>query len=75
MTRFIFSIASLSLACSALWACGPSPGAGRAQSSAVAPTPPPPAARPMKMICKNSQNGLKAVCGTPNAVMVGMEPA
>jgi hypothetical protein len=72
MTRIILSIASLSLACSALWACGPSPGAGRTQSSAAAPAPP---AKPMKMICKNSQNGLKAACGTPSAVMVGMEPA
>jgi hypothetical protein len=28
----------------------------------------------MKMVCRNSQTGAKAQCGSPNAVMVGMAP-
>jgi hypothetical protein len=28
----------------------------------------------MVMVCRNSQTGQKAECGTPNAVMVGMKP-
>ena len=29
------------------------------------PLPPPPPSKPMKMICRNSQTGAAAVCGTP----------
>ena len=36
----------------------------------VAPAPPP---RTAHMICRNSQDGRKVECGTPNAVMVGMK--
>jgi hypothetical protein len=36
----------------------------------VAPSP----AQNMVMVCRNSQTGQKAECGTPNAVMVGMKP-
>ncbi|HEY1415630.1 MAG TPA: hypothetical protein VGF42_07060 [Caulobacteraceae bacterium] len=31
-------------------------------------------AQNMVMVCRNSQTGQKAECGTPNAVMVGMKP-
>jgi hypothetical protein len=43
----------------------------------VSPTPPAPPAPPAKtyvMVCKSSRTGLKAKCGTPDAVMVGMKP-
>ena len=60
----------------ALSACGPAPG------TADAPPPPvsaasvaAPPAKPMVMVCKNSQTGADAKCGTPAAVMVGMKPA
>jgi hypothetical protein len=33
-----------------------------------------PPAQNMVMVCRNSQTGQKAECGTPNAVMVGMKP-
>ncbi len=44
----------------------------------VAQVQAPPAAapaKPMKMVCRNSQTGAKAECGSAGAVMVGMEPA
>jgi hypothetical protein len=47
--------------------------AGRDAREAARPPAPPPA-RPMKMVCRNSQDGRKVPCGSPNAVMVGMEP-
>jgi len=40
---------------------------------ATAPAPAPPLRRYM-MVCKSSRTGLKAQCGTPDAVMVGMKP-
>jgi hypothetical protein len=36
--------------------------------------PPAPPARNYVMVCKSSRTGLKARCGTPDAVMVGMKP-
>jgi hypothetical protein len=33
-----------------------------------------PPAQNMVMVCRNSQTGQKAECGTPDAVMVGMKP-
>jgi hypothetical protein len=47
--------------------------APRAAPVVVAPAPPPPAPRYV-MVCKSSRTGLKARCGTPDAVMVGMKP-
>jgi hypothetical protein len=76
MSRFPSVCLLPCLASAVLWGCGPS-----AESNARAPAPAvnqvaaPPPAQPMKMVCRNSQSGKKAVCGTPNAVMVGMEPA
>ncbi len=66
----------------ALVACqktAPAPAAAPTDPQAAASTaaPNPAAAAPpklQKMICRNSQTGAKAECGTPNAVMVGMEP-
>jgi hypothetical protein len=59
-----------------LFACSPAPppAAPKAPAvpAAVAPAPPPPAGKTV-MICRNSQTGAKAECGTPNAVMVGMK--
>ncbi len=42
------------------------------------PPPPPQAAAPAPvkmetMVCRNSQTGASAECGTPNAVMVGVK--
>jgi hypothetical protein len=44
------------------------------------PPPPPQAAAPapapakmVTMVCRNSQTGASAECGTPNAVMVGVK--
>ena len=77
MPRFVFISLLPPLACAGVWACSPSAGSStpipaRAVNQAA---PQPPAAQPMKMVCRDSQSGKKAVCGTPNAVMVGMEPA
>lgn len=33
-----------------------------------------PPAQTMVMVCRNSQTGQKAECGSPDAVMVGMKP-
>ena len=61
----------------ALAACSPAPvhqAAAPAPKAAVAPPPPPPPpAKKATMICRNSQTGAKAECGTPNAVMVGIK--
>ena len=59
-------------ACASLCACSPKPQATPVAEAAPAPAPPP--ARPMKMVCRNSQDGRKVACGTPGAVMVGMTP-
>jgi hypothetical protein len=39
----------------------------------AAPAPPPPPAKKAVMVCRNSQTGAKARCGTPNAIMVGVK--
>ena len=62
-----------------LAACSPKPAAkvppieGLAAVPATQ-TPAPPAAQNMVMVCRNSQTGAKADCGSPGAVMVGMKP-
>ena len=61
----------LVLSLGALSACSPAPRAAPTKPAA-APTSPPPPARMAIMVCRNSQNGRKVACGTPNAVMVGM---
>ena len=58
----------------ALCACEPSPGTAAAPPAPLPGAAPAPPAKPMVMICKNSQTGADAKCGTPNAVMVGMKP-
>ena len=40
--------------------------------AAPAPTPAAPA-KMVTMVCRNSQSGASAECGTPNAVMVGVK--
>ncbi|HEV7159202.1 MAG TPA: hypothetical protein VGN38_12655 [Caulobacteraceae bacterium] len=60
----------------ALAACSPTPVHQVTTAPKVAPSPPPPPPPPAKkatMICRNSQTGAKAECGTPNAVMVGIK--
>ena len=60
------------LAATALAACQPKTvPANPPPPQAAAPTPPP--AKMATMICRNSQTGASAECGTPNAVMVGMK--
>lgn len=65
----------LALTLGALPACDRS---AKPVSSSAAPTtaatPAPPPAKAMIMVCRDSQSGRKAICGTPNAVMVGMKP-
>ena len=50
-------------------AANPQPAANAASPNPAAANPP----KTYKMVCRNSQSGAKAECGTPNAVMVGME--
>jgi hypothetical protein len=57
----------------ALAACSPPPARQAAPTPKVAPAPPPAPAKKATMICRNSQTGAKAECGTPNAVMVGIK--
>ena len=52
-------------------ACDPAPKAAPTPPMAPAAAPPVPA-RTGHMVCRDSQTGKKAVCGTPNAVMVGL---
>ena len=67
------SIVPVILALCALCACSPRPRPPRRlRRSLAAPAPPPPAKK-ATMICRNSQTGAKAVCGTRNAVMVGIK--
>jgi invasion protein IalB len=65
---------ALALSLVLLAACGRT-AAGRAPSAAAPPpaAAPPAPAKHYTMVCRNSQNGRKAECGTPNAVMVGMK--
>ena len=66
----ILSLATLG-ACSKPAQPAPPPEPAAAQPAAAPAEPP---AKPMKMVCRNSKTGAKAACGSPNAVMVGMEP-
>jgi hypothetical protein len=66
----IIALAALG-ACSKSSETAPPPAAAAAVQPAPAAAPP---AKPMKMVCRNSKTGAKAECGSPNAVMVGMEP-
>jgi len=70
--RFI-SYACVAATMGMLFGCGPAPVA-QAPAPTAAPAPPPPPAKNMVMVCRNSQTGEKAACGTPGAVMVGMKP-
>ncbi|HEY5072201.1 MAG TPA: hypothetical protein VII63_09230 [Caulobacteraceae bacterium] len=78
MTRPAGAIA-MTLALGGLGACAPAPDshpreAAAAQASAAAANPTPAApVRHATMICRNSQDGRKVACGTPNAVMVGIK--
>ncbi len=69
------SAAALAMTVVSLAACAPAPAAKApappAQSPAVAA--PAPSPRHATMICRNSQDGRKVACGTPNAVMVGIK--
>ena len=76
MIRTPLPFAALSIvALAALGACSkpaePAPPPAPAAAAQPAPAP----AKPMKMVCRNSQTGADAKCGSPNAVMVGMAPA
>ncbi|HXV00610.1 MAG TPA: hypothetical protein VG166_08935 [Caulobacteraceae bacterium] len=69
--------AAVGLLAVSLAACSPAPPpaapkAPGAPAAAAAPTPAAPAKKTV-MVCRNSQTGAKAECGTPNAVMVGMK--
>jgi hypothetical protein len=57
-----------------LVACGRAPSDRATPAAAPPPRATPPApAKHYTMVCRNSRNGRKAECGTPNAVMVGMK--
>jgi hypothetical protein len=77
-TRLTLAVLSVLALTTALGACSkpaetaPPPAPAAAPQPAAAAAAP---AKPMKMVCRNSQTGAKAECGSPNAVMVGMEPA
>ena len=79
MNRAAPALAALILALAPLAACAPAktPQAAAQIASqpaaAAAPTPPPAPPRHATMICRNSQDGRKVACGTPNAVMVGIK--
>jgi hypothetical protein len=86
MNRPANAIAVLTLAFVSVWACTPAPNSNAAQtatpqtaapqSAAAAPSPagtPPAPVKHATMICRNSQDGRKVECGTPNAVMVGIK--
>lgn len=64
-------VLSLITACAGLSACSAPPPAAPKPAPAAAAAPAPPAKKAV-MVCRNSQTGAKAECGTPNAVMVGM---
>jgi hypothetical protein len=84
MNRPARALAVLALALLSPWACSPAPRSNPPEVAAPAVAPPPPAAparaqapaapaKRMTMICRNSQDGRKVECGTPNAVMVGIK--
>ena len=55
----------------ALGACGPKTVPANPPAPQIAAPAPP--AKMETMVCRNSQTGASAECGTPNAVMVGMK--
>lgn len=74
MHRLAKVMTILTLTLAPLAACAPTPGSKTPQAPAPRPVAAAPApARHATMICRNSQNGRKVECGTPNAVMVGVK--
>ena len=73
-TPLPFATRSVCALAATLSACSKSPPPAPAPVAAAQPTAAAPPAKPMKMVCRNSQTGADAKCGTPGAVMVGMEP-
>ena len=65
-------VLALIAASGALSACSAPPPAAPKPAPAPVAAPAPPAKKAV-MVCRNSQTGAKAECGTPNAVMVGMK--
>jgi hypothetical protein len=61
------------LAATALAACQPKTVPANPPVPPQAAAPPPPPAKMATMVCRNSQTGASAECGTPNAVMVGIK--
>ena len=77
MKPLLVCVAVLALAACQKTAPAPAAPAQNPPAAATAAAPDAAAANPPKMekmICRNSQTGAKAECGTPGAVMVGMEP-
>lgn len=74
MKHTLWAAGALALSLVFLAACGRAPADRATPAAAPAASPAPPApAKHYTMVCRNSQNGRKAECGTPNAVMVGMK--
>ncbi|MGI9170467.1 MAG: hypothetical protein ACR2FH_09885 [Caulobacteraceae bacterium] len=75
MTLPARSLAALALTVVSLAACAPAkaPKAAAPPAAAASPAAPPGHARHATMICRNSEDGRKVACGTPNAVMVGIK--
>lgn len=68
------ALVALILTLGPLAACAPAKAPqANAPPAAAAPAPPPAPPRHATMICRNSQDGRKVACGTPNAVMVGIK--
>jgi hypothetical protein len=83
MTNRPFALFCGLLALAGLTSCQRAPSAASGAASQTTQSAPqntsvnaaaPPAAQNMVMVCRNSQTGEKADCGSPNAVMVGMKP-
>ena len=74
MKRILGAAGVLALNLVFLGACGRASPDRAASAAAPPPRAAPPApAKHYTMVCRNSQNGRKVECGTPNAVMVGMK--
>jgi hypothetical protein len=80
MTNRSIALVGLLLALAGLTSCqraqsaGPSAANAGAPANATVNAAPPAPAPAMEMVCRNSQTGAKAECGSPGAVMVGMKP-
>jgi hypothetical protein len=71
MSHRATAFALLTLICGA---CGPAPKSSAPLATATPIAAPPQApAKKAVMVCRDSQTGAKAECGTPNAVMVGIK--